>query len=84
MVVYDSAKVHGRTMYIQDVEKALGNLASLTLEQRQNVVGLEPKRADVIVAGMLILQVLMQLADIDELIVSESDNLVGLMMNWSN
>ncbi len=84
MAVYDSAKVHGRTMRIQDVEEALGNLASLTLEQRQNVVGLEPKRADVIVAGMLILQVLMQLADIDELIVSESDNLVGLMMNWSN
>ncbi len=83
METYDSEKVHGRAMHLTDVNEALDMLASLTLEQRRNVVGLESKRADVIVAGMIILQVLIQLADIDELIVSESDNLVGLMMNWS-
>ena len=79
---YDSGKVHGRTMRRADVDAALERLAGMTLEQRRNVVGLEPKRAGVIVAGMLILQTLMQLSGTDELVVSESDNLKGLMLNW--
>ncbi len=82
MRTYDSNKVHGRVMQLNDVDGALDRLSKMTLEQRRSVVGLEPKRAGVIVAGMLILQALMQLAGVGELTVSESDNLKGLMINW--
>lgn len=82
MEVYDPSRVHGSVVGISDVDDALEHLSSIPLDERRQVVGLEPKRAPVIVSGMLILQVLMRLAGADELVVSESDNLKGLMLDW--
>lgn len=82
MQVYDSSIVHGSVMGISDVDYALGHLSAMPLEERRKVVGLEPKRAPVIVSGMLILQIVMHLAGVDQIVVSESDNLKGLMLHW--
>lgn len=54
MATYDGARVHGLTLPTAEVERVVAELAGLTLEERSRVPGLDPKRADVIVAGGLI------------------------------
>ncbi|CAN5637922.1 Ppx/GppA phosphatase family protein [soil metagenome] len=51
---YDGAKVHGFTMSRDRLEMVVRDLSVMPQSERKNVRGLEPKRADVIVAGGLI------------------------------
>jgi len=48
---YDGAHVHGHAMRIEELRTTVGRLASMDLKSRRRVPGMEPKRADVIVAG---------------------------------
>lgn len=80
MAVYDSSKVHGSVVDLQTLKDVYHKLAALPLAQRQEVVGLEPKRASVIVAGLLILLEVLTLAGIDEFTISESDILHGILL----
>ena len=54
-------------------------LEHLTVEERKNIVGLESKRADIIYAGGLILNQVMSALNLDQMIVSDFDNLEGLV-----
>jgi len=54
LVPYDGARVHGHTMTLEQVEAVVARLAAVPLEERRTIPGLEPKRADVIVAGGLV------------------------------
>jgi exopolyphosphatase/guanosine-5'-triphosphate,3'-diphosphate pyrophosphatase len=54
LVPYDGARVHGHTMTLGEVRAVVDRLAALPLSERRSVPGLEPKRADVIVAGGLL------------------------------
>lgn len=51
MEPYDGARVHGHVMSREEIEEVVLMLAKTPLADRNNVRGLEPKRADVIVAG---------------------------------
>lgn len=81
MAVYDPKRVHGSVVTRDDVNTILQKLASISLAERQHIVGLEPKRAPVIVAGTLILQQIMELSGVNSFIVSESDILQGIILN---
>lgn len=81
MEVYDSARVHGTVVSDQTLRSVSNRLSAMTLEQRRQVVGLQPDRAPVIVAGMLILQNILQHADKQTFTVSESDILQGMIMD---
>lgn len=81
MVVYDTAKVHGSRVTVAQLEEVASQLAGLTLAQRRDVVGLEPGRAPVIVAGMVIMQCVLELAATGDLTVSETDILQGILMD---
>lgn len=81
---YDPALVHGVRVSVSDLRDLVRMLAALPLEQRKKVVGLEPKRAPVIVAGMLILQVVLELAGADSFVASERDILHGLIAFEAN
>jgi exopolyphosphatase/guanosine-5'-triphosphate,3'-diphosphate pyrophosphatase len=48
---YDGARVHGHTLTRDELERVVRSLASMSLASRRLVAGMEPKRADVIVAG---------------------------------
>lgn len=52
---YDASRVHGARLTKAELGAIIGRLAALPLAQRREVKGLEPARADVIVAGGLIL-----------------------------
>lgn len=51
MATYDGARVHGSSLSVDTLTRVVDDLAARSLEERKKVPGLEPKRADVIVAG---------------------------------
>lgn len=54
MVSYVGARVHGHMMLRREIEQCVRDLEAMPLAKRREVAGLEPKRADVIVAGGII------------------------------
>ncbi len=57
---YDHEQVHGHVLTLSDVEGIIGNLLPLSIEGRKKLPGLEPKRADVIYPGAVILREAME------------------------
>jgi exopolyphosphatase/guanosine-5'-triphosphate,3'-diphosphate pyrophosphatase len=56
LVEYDPEQVHGHSLSADSVAEQLDRLASLPLDERRRLPGLEPDRAPVIVAGAAILR----------------------------
>lgn len=78
--VYDPDVTHHFVLSHGDVRMLAKRLNSLTYVQRKDVRGLEPGRADVIVAGAQILLAVMETFDAPEVLVSEKDILDGLVI----
>ena len=74
---YDPERTHGHRISHASVAEQLGRLAGMTLEERLSVAGLEPGRAAVIVAGIVVLREVMDAYGLDEIEVSERDILHG-------
>lgn len=81
MEVYDSEKVHGSRVPAARVSELRAMLAGLPEAERRQVVGLEPARAGVIVAGTLVLESILALAGLPETVVSEHDLLYGIALD---
>lgn len=78
---YDTEKIHHSKLTVPEVEELYRRLASVPVEERKKVMGLEPGRADIIVGGASVLSVIMRLAGLDEILVSEKDILDGLVLD---
>lgn len=76
---YDPTLIHGATLTFDEVNAALTRLASLPTSLRKTVPGLQPKRADVIVAGGLVLRAAMRALKVDEVTVSDRGLRWGLL-----
>lgn len=79
MEQYDPDRVQGYEMAIESVERIFDCLASLSLEERRRVKGLQPERADIITAGTRILLEVMRRSGKKKLVVAESDLLYGIV-----
>lgn len=77
---YDPAKVHLNHISINEVSQIEGLLASKTLKEREDITGLQAKRAPVMLAGTILLAELMKNSGFKHLVVSESDLLFGLVV----
>lgn len=77
---YDSGRVHLARLSRQKVAGLEKKLAALTVGQRAELPGIQPKRAPVILGGAVAVGELMDQTGFDELIVSESDLLFGLSL----
>ncbi|WP_035425313.1 Ppx/GppA phosphatase family protein [Atopobium fossor] len=75
---YNPDMVHLAHITEQSVAKLTNLLGSMTVEQRAQVVGLQPKRAKVILGGAISLQAMLQVANAPYMQVSEHDLLYGL------
>ena len=75
--------VHGTTISSADVSAALARFASLSLADRRAIPGLEPKRADVIVAGALILETLLTYFATDRFLLSARGLRYGLLADYA-
>ncbi len=74
---HDASVTHGAVLDLADVDSLLGELASVPVEERRAML-IEPKRADVILGGIIILDVVMEAFAFDTVVVSEHDILDGL------
>ncbi|MCL1879404.1 MAG: Ppx/GppA family phosphatase [Actinomycetia bacterium] len=85
MKVYRSSQVHGQRVGRSSLVGILKQLAALSTEDRKQVVGLHPARADVVVGGLLILDELMAASALEVVTVSESDILQGIILeSWQS
>lgn len=80
MEKYDTDKVHMYRLTKKDILKNLDLFLSKSTEDRKKIVGLHPKRAEVIIPGTHLLLWIMEILERKEIIVSESDILEGMMM----
>ena len=78
---YDSAAVHGLRMRRERVQRLASEIAGVALADRKRIVGLDPKRADVIVAGAVLVDELLGWAGLDEIVVSDRGVRWGLALN---
>jgi exopolyphosphatase/guanosine-5'-triphosphate,3'-diphosphate pyrophosphatase len=74
---YDPQRTHGHRIPRASVERELERLARMTTAERERVPGLEPGRAPVIVAGLVVLREILDAYDLDEIEASERDILHG-------
>lgn len=71
--------VHGVTLTAEDIQAALKLFRSAPIDERRQIPGLEPKRADVIIAGALILNRLLAYFHADKCVVSVRGLRYGLL-----
>jgi exopolyphosphatase / guanosine-5'-triphosphate,3'-diphosphate pyrophosphatase len=78
---YDPDRVTGHELTRDRVAVLLRDLASLPLANRRKIAGLEPARADVIVAGALICLAAMDLLGFARLLVSDGGLREGILLD---
>jgi exopolyphosphatase/guanosine-5'-triphosphate,3'-diphosphate pyrophosphatase len=67
---------------LKDLKQISKLLCSLPLKERRNVPGMNPRRADIIVAGAAILETIMSQAGINELRISSRELRDGLLIDY--
>lgn len=81
MEVYDRKRIHNYYVPLDIVYQLNRKLLSQTVEERQSHKGLQPKRADIIPCGFMILQLILLALEKDGISISEYDNLEGLFFD---
>lgn len=78
--VYDPAITDGTVLTLKEIKEITEKLLRLSVEEVRALDGMEPRRADVIGGGCLLLYGIMKRFKIEEITVSESDNLEGYVL----
>lgn len=77
--VYDAQQVHGQILNRREVADIYDMLMLMPLNLRRRLPGLQPERADIIPAGARIVLLIMDVLGRQEIRVSESDILEGII-----
>jgi exopolyphosphatase/guanosine-5'-triphosphate,3'-diphosphate pyrophosphatase len=77
---WDHDAVHGATLSRRDVRNVANELFAMTLEERKQHPSLEPKRADVLPYGAVLLYTLMDMLSVEGLVVSDHGLRWGFLM----
>jgi exopolyphosphatase/guanosine-5'-triphosphate,3'-diphosphate pyrophosphatase len=80
-LVYDPDKVHGSKISSSRVSDWHEKLAAMSAEELTGVPGLMPQRADIIVAGTKIIQTILKGLGLEQMVISETDLLWGLIFD---
>ncbi len=80
MEIYDSSKIENYLLTFSQVEEIVSDLKMKTFSERKQIPGLRPERADVILAGGLILLEVMQHFKSKETLVSDRGVRFGLIL----
>jgi exopolyphosphatase/guanosine-5'-triphosphate,3'-diphosphate pyrophosphatase len=76
---YDPALVHGYRLTMPALDKQVDRLAASTQREREAMAGLDPRRADVILSGALILSEIVRRVGVAEVLVSDRGIRWGLL-----
>ncbi|MBF7096919.1 Ppx/GppA family phosphatase [Alkalibacter sp. M17DMB] len=74
---YDSEKIDKSVVKLSEIDDIYNGLVGLEIDEIKKIKGLEEKRADIILPGILIIKTLMEYGDFQSITVSDSDNLEG-------
>ena len=77
---YDPERIHRFRLTRRAVDAMTGRLLAMTVAERREIRGLQPERADVILAGALVLRYLLAALGCRQITVSEADLLWGLLL----
>lgn len=77
---YDPGRINRFKLTVEKLESMIRRFRELDSEERKKIVGLEPKRADVITAGSVILRETLLFLNRDHLIVSDFGLRFGLIL----
>jgi len=77
--VYNPDRVHGYILKRQRIEDIVHHLESMSIAERKKIPGLQPQRADIIMAGARIALAAVMGLDAATVIVSETDIMYGLL-----
>ncbi len=81
MEKYDPKKIQGSILSYDEVTRQLELYASKTIEERKKIAGLQPKRADVILAGAGIVKTIMDIFEIYKITISDRGLRHGLVFD---
>ena len=79
MEKYDPDVIQGSILTRDDVDSLIALFRSVPLDERRSIVGLQPKRAEVIIGGACIVRGIMESLGTDELTMSDRGLRHGLM-----
>jgi len=79
MTRYDAKQVHGRILTAQMVSAQLQRLLAVPLNERSQIAGVQPARADILPAGALVVKEILSHFRAPSFTVSEGDILTGLI-----
>ena len=80
MATYDPDVVQGTVLDRAEIDRQIELYSSLDARARRSIVGLQPKRADVILAGACIVRTVMEKLDQQKLTVSDRGLRHGLVL----
>ncbi len=82
---YDGVKIHLHKIGFDALNFIYKRLISLSINQRLEIAGIESQRADLIIAGTLILKNMMEFIKATEVIISDCGLLEGVLIDyWNN
>lgn len=83
LVPYKADKVQGSIINLEDIIKLQNTLASKNLAEKQNISGLSPKRADIILGGVIIIKSILEHYEANKILVCDRGLRYGLALkNW--
>ena len=71
LTTYDPGVVHGSVLSLAEIDRQIELYRSRDAADRRSIVGLQPKRADVILAGACIVRTVMEKLDQEQITVSD-------------
>ncbi len=78
---YQPEIIQGSVLERSEIDRQIELYASKSIAERQKIVGLQPKRADVILAGTMIVSAIMEKAGVDSFTVSDRGLRHGLIVD---
>lgn len=81
---YSHGEVHGSVLTLDEVRRQVRLYREKTIAERKQIAGLEPKRADVILAGAWLIERIMSLLGVERVIVSDQGVRYGLLHERAN
>jgi exopolyphosphatase/guanosine-5'-triphosphate,3'-diphosphate pyrophosphatase len=79
LVCYTHGEVHGSDLTLSEVRRQMALFQGKMIVERRAIAGLEPKRADVILAGACLIERIMTLFHSERVIVSDQGVRYGLL-----
>lgn len=81
MAQYVPYRINNRTLAKTWVAETVRSLASMDLEARRRIVGLEPGREDIILGGAVIVEQILESFDVPQMRVTDAGLLEGLLLD---